>query len=148
MCSEEDKNRKWGLTGFMGPWPWAKRMSQAHPLWNSWWNKGPIWIGQIIGKILREHLKDRGLFTMNNLSTTFRIPRGRSSTRKQLELQGKEAKPHYYKSPNTLSHQGTHNRPFSSTLELWEYISNLIFGGYLAGSTPAHSARCSCFLLL
>ena len=74
---EEDKNRKWGLTGFMGPWPWAKRMSRAHPLWNSWWNKGPIWIGQIIGKILREHLKDRGLFTMNNLSTTFRISRGR-----------------------------------------------------------------------
>ena len=50
---------------------------RAHPLWNSWWNKGPIWIGQSIGKILGEHLKDRGLFTMNNLSTTFRIPRGR-----------------------------------------------------------------------
>ena len=76
-AAEEDKNRKWGLMDFMGPWPWAKRMSRVHPLWNSWWNKGPIWIGQSIGKILREHLKDRGLFTMNNLSTTFRIPRGR-----------------------------------------------------------------------
>ena len=75
--AEEDKNRKWGLMGFMGPWLWAKRMSRAHPLWNSWWNKGPIWIGQSIGKILGEHLKDRGLFTMNNLFTTFRIPRGR-----------------------------------------------------------------------
>ena len=27
------------------------------------------------GKILEEHLKDRGLFTINNLSTTFRIPK-------------------------------------------------------------------------
>ena len=27
------------------------------------------------GKILEEHLKDRRLFTMNNLSTTFRIPK-------------------------------------------------------------------------
>ena len=36
-----------------------------------------------MGKILEEHLKDRGLFTMNNLSTTFRIPKGRV-------LQGKD----------------------------------------------------------
>ena len=38
--------------------------------------------------------------------------------RKELGLQGSEANPHYYKNPNTLSHQGTHNLPFSSTLEL------------------------------
>ena len=55
------------------------------------------------GKILEEHLKDHGLFTMNNLSTTFRIPKGRvlqgkdlgykektCSTRKRLWLQGKD----------------------------------------------------------
>ena len=48
------------------------------------------------GKILEEHLKDRGLFTMNNLSTTFRIPKdlfykeGTCSTRKGLGLQGKD----------------------------------------------------------
>ena len=36
------------------------------------------------GKILEEHLKDRGLFTMNNLSTMFRVPKGR------LVLQGKD----------------------------------------------------------
>ena len=35
------------------------------------------------GKILEEHLKDHGLFTMNNVSTTFRIPKGRV-------LQGKD----------------------------------------------------------
>ena len=35
------------------------------------------------GKILEEHLKDHGLFTMNNLSTTFQIPKGRI-------LQGKD----------------------------------------------------------
>ena len=29
-------------------------------------------------KKLEEHLKDRGLFTMNNLSTTFRIPKRRA----------------------------------------------------------------------
>ena len=87
------------------------------------------------GKILDEHLKDRGLFTMNNLSTTFRISKWRVlqgkdlaykektwATRKRLVLQGKEARPHYYKSPNTSSHQGTHNWPLSSTLELWEYF--------------------------
>ena len=80
------------------------------------------------GKILEEHLKDHRLFTMNNLSTTFRIPKdlfykektwairtrlvlqGKDlsykdktwDTRKRLGLQGKEARPHYYKSPNTL----------------------------------------------
>ena len=48
------------------------------------------------GKILEEHLKDRELFTMNNLSTTFRIPKdlfykeGTCSTRKGLGLQGKD----------------------------------------------------------
>ena len=104
-------------------------------MWNPWWNEGPVWIGQSMGKILEEHLKDRGLFTMNNLSTTFRIPKGRVlqekdlfykektwATRKRLGLQGKEARPHYYKSPNTPSHQSTHNWPLSSTLELWEYF--------------------------
>ena len=51
------------------------------------------------GKILEEHLRDRGLFTMNNLSTTFRIPKGEfykektwvtRVTRKRLGLQGKD----------------------------------------------------------
>ena len=55
------------------------------------------------GKILEEHLKDHGLFTMNNLSTTFRIPKGRVlqgkdlcyrettwATRKRLGLQGND----------------------------------------------------------
>ena len=80
------------------------------------------------GKILEEHLKNRRLFTMNNLSTTFQIPKdllykertwaartrlilqGKDlsykdktwATRKRLGLQGKEARPHYYKSPNIL----------------------------------------------
>ena len=34
-------------------------------------------MGQSIGKILKEHLKDRGLFTKDNLSTTFWIPEER-----------------------------------------------------------------------
>ena len=60
------------------------------------------------GKILEEHLKNRRLFTMNNLSTMFQIPKDLLykertwATRKRLGLQGKEARPHYYKSPNTL----------------------------------------------
>ena len=46
-----------------------------------------------------EHLKDHGLFMMNNLSTTFRIPKGEfykdktwvtRVTRKRLGLQGKD----------------------------------------------------------
>ena len=36
------------------------------------------------GKILEKHLRDRGLFTMNNLSTMFRIPKGRVLQRKDL----------------------------------------------------------------
>ena len=48
------------------------------------------------GKILEEHLKDRRLFTMNNLSTTFRIPKDLFykekawATRTRLVLQGKD----------------------------------------------------------
>ena len=77
ILTEEDKNRRWGLTSLTGPCPWTKRKSSPSLVWNPWWNKGPIWIGQSIGKILREYLKDRGFFTLNNLSTTFRIPKGR-----------------------------------------------------------------------
>ena len=76
-AAEEDKNRRWGLTSLTGPCPWAKRKSSPSLVWNPWWNKGPIWIGQSIEKILGEHLKDRGLFTVNNLSTTFQILKGR-----------------------------------------------------------------------
>ena len=80
------------------------------------------------GKILEEYLKNRRLFTVNNLSTTFQIPKdllykertwatrtrlvlqGKDlsykektcPTRKRLGLQGKEARLHYYKSPNTV----------------------------------------------
>ena len=55
------------------------------------------------GKILEEHLRDRGLFTMNNLSTTFRIPKGEFykektwATRKRLGLQGLQGKDLGYK---------------------------------------------------
>ena len=48
------------------------------------------------GKILEKHLKNRGLFTMNNLSTMFRIPKDLGykertwATRKRLVLQGKD----------------------------------------------------------
>ena len=60
------------------------------------------------GKILKEHLKNRRLFTMNNLSTTFQISKDLLykertwATRTRLGLQGKEAIPYYYKSPNIL----------------------------------------------
>ena len=48
------------------------------------------------GKILEEHLKNRKLFTMNNLSTTFQIPKDLLykdktwDTRTKLVLQGKD----------------------------------------------------------
>ena len=48
------------------------------------------------GKILEEHLKDRRLFTMNNVSTMFRIPKDlfykdkTCPTRKRLVLQGED----------------------------------------------------------
>ena len=41
------------------------------------------------GKILDEHLKDRGLFTMNNLSTTFRISKWRVLQGKDLAYKEK-----------------------------------------------------------
>ena len=82
------------------------------------------------GKILKEHLKNRRLFTMNNLSTTFQIPKdllykertwatrtrlvlqGKDlsykdktwATRKRLGLQGKEVRPHSIKAPTSSSH--------------------------------------------
>ena len=71
--SEGDKNRRRGLTGLTGPCSWAKRKSGPSFVWNPWWNKGSIRIEQSTGKILKERLKDRGLFTMDNLSTTFWI---------------------------------------------------------------------------
>ena len=49
-----------------------------------------------MGKILEEHPKNRGLFKMNNLSTTFRIPKDLFykeetwATRGRLVLQGKD----------------------------------------------------------
>ena len=53
---------------------------------------------------------------------------------------------YYYKIPNTLINQGTHNSP-----QLWHSrvvrSSNLNFGGYLAGTTPVLSARSSLFVL-
>ena len=48
------------------------------------------------GKILEEHLKNRRLFTVNNLSTTFQIPKDLLykertwATRTRLILQGKD----------------------------------------------------------
>ena len=86
-------------------------------------------------KILEEHLKDHRLFTMNNLSTTFRIPKDLFykektwATRTRLVLQGKDLGYKErrqdlttIKAPTPSSHQGTHNWPLSSTLELWEYF--------------------------
>ena len=78
IISEGNKNRRRGLTGLTVPCPWAERKSSLTFVWNPWWNKGPIRIGQSIGKILKEHLKDRGLFTKDNLSTTFWIPEERA----------------------------------------------------------------------
>ena len=53
---------------------------------------------------------------------------------------------YYYKSPNTLTNQGTHNFP-----KFWHSrivkSSNLTFGGYLAGTIPMLSVRFSLFVL-
>ena len=73
-AAEGDKNKRRGLMGLTGPCPWAERKSSPSFVWNPWWNKGPIRIGQSTRKILKERLKDRGLFTKDNLSTTFWIP--------------------------------------------------------------------------
>ena len=69
------------------------------------------------------------------------------TTRKYLLRQEKRSALHYYKNPKTLINQGTRNFP-----QLWhsiviEILSNLIFGGYLAGTTPILSIRSLVFLL-
>ena len=81
------------------------------------------------GKILEEHLKNRRPFTMNNLSTTFQIPKDllykertwatrnkTCPTRKRLVLQGKDLGYKErrqdlttIKAPTPSLHQGTHN---------------------------------------
>ena len=130
-------------------------------VWSPWWNEGPAWIGQSMGKYWRNTLKTadssqwitcpphfgflktcstrKGLglqgqdLSCKEKTCPTRIRLGLQGkdlsykdktwvTRKRLGLQGKEARPHYYKSPNTSSHQGTHNWPLSNTLELWEYF--------------------------
>ena len=61
------------------------------------------------GKILEEHLKDRRLFTMNNLSTTFRIPKDLFykertwATMTRLVLQGKDL---FYKEKTWATRKG------------------------------------------
>ena len=152
----------------MGPCPWAKRKSSPFFVWNPWWNEGPVWIGQSMGKYWRNTLKTADSSQWITCPPRFGFLKGESykektcPTRKRLGLQGKdlfykektwvtrklglqgkEARPHYYKSPNTPSHQGTHNWPSSSTLELWEYFwLNLrrVFGQLHTG------ASCKVFL--
>ena len=104
-AAEEDKNRRWGLTGLTGPCPWAKRKLSPSLVWNPWWNKGPIWIGQSIGKCWGNTLKTADSSRWITCPPRFGFLKGEFykettwATRKQLGLQGKEAKPHYYKSP-------------------------------------------------
>ena len=66
--------------------------------------------------------------------------------RKRLKTKEKRSTLYYYKSPNTLTNQGTYNWP-----QLWHFrvvkSSNLTFRGYLAGTTPVLSVRSSLFLL-
>ena len=143
---EEAKNKRRGLTGLTGPCPWAKRKSSPSLMWNPWWNKGPIRIGQSIEKILEEHLKDRGLFTMNNLSITFRILEGRVLHGNNLGYKEKRQNLTTIKAP-IPPHIKVRIIDPSLALWSWENISNLTFGGYLAGPTPVPSVRYSCFLL-
>ena len=54
--------------------------------------------------------------------------------------------PYYYKNPNTLTNQGTHNfTPLQHSRVVRS--SNLTFGGYLAGTTPVLSVRFFLFVL-
>ena len=125
-------------------------------MWSPWWNEGPAWIGQSLGKYWRNTLKTadssqwitcppRFGFLKTCSTRTRLVLQGKDlgykektwATRRRLGLQGKEARPHYYKSPNTPSRQGTHNWPLSSTLELWEYFwLNLrrVFGRLYTGA--------------
>ena len=106
-----------GKMGLTDPCPWAEKR-QAHLLYRS-----------TVNKRLREN-KDPTKGARLNEGFLYRRmtcpPRlgflKWSPIRKELGLQGSKANPHYYKNPNTLSHQGTRNLPFSSTLELWEKI--------------------------
>ena len=74
------------------------------------------------GKILEEHLKNRRPFTVNNLSTTFQIPKDLLykertwATRTRLVLQGKDLGYKErrqdlttIKAPTPSSHEGTYN---------------------------------------
>ena len=97
-------------------------------VWNPWWSEDPVWTGQSMEKYWRNTLKTADSSQWITCPPRFGFLKGEfykektCSTRKRLGLQGNEARPHYYKSPNTPSHQGTHNWPLSNTLELWEYF--------------------------
>ena len=136
-----------GLTGLTGPCLWAERKLSPSFVWNPWWSKGPIKIGQSIGKILKEHLKDCGLFTKDNLSTTFWIPEERVLQGNNLGYKERRQNLTTIKAP-IPPHIKVRIIDHSLALYSCENISNLTFGGYLANSTPVSSARYSCFLLL
>ena len=60
--------------------------------------------------------------------------------RKRLLLQGKGVKPYHYKNRAPSRRKVRMILP-SLALQSSENSSDLIFGGYLAGTTPVHSAR-------
>ena len=102
------------------------------------------------GKILEEHLKDRELFTMNNLSTTFRIPKdlfykeGTCSTRKGLGLQGKDLS-YKEKTCPTRKELGLQGKDLSYKEKTWATRKRLVLQGkearphyYKSPNTSSH----------
>ena len=132
----------------MGPCPWAKRRSSPFFVWSPWWNEGPAWIGQSMGKYWRNTLKTADSSQWITCPPRFGFLKT-CSTRKGLGLQGQDLSYKEKTCPTRIrlglqgkdlgykerrqdlttikaltpsSHKGTHNWPLSSTLELWEYF--------------------------
>ena len=70
----------------MGPGPWAKRKSSPFFVWTPWWNEGPVWIEQSMGKYWRNTLKTANFLRWITCPPRFGFLKT-CSTRKGLRLQ-------------------------------------------------------------
>ena len=95
--------------GLMDLYPWAKEKASPSLVWvhykqNTTQNKDLIKIGPKRWEIPKGARLNEGFFYGGMTCPPCLGFFKQSPIRKELGLQGREANPHYYKSPNTLSH--------------------------------------------
>ena len=137
---------RWGLASPTDPCPWANKRPSPFFVWSPWQNEGPDLptTFQILEDLLCKERTWAARIRLALQGEDLSYKEKTCSARIRLALQGKEARPHYYKSPNILRTYKVRVTTSSLALSGWKKISDLTFGGYLAGSTPEPLWRCFC----